>query len=255
MGVGRYATCNSRRHVHLIGPGHFRVDPNKTTLRASGAHQPILDSTRAARYHHETVGVGEGSEYRFGILLLAPAPAPAMREEGKVAGSDRAPRRRSPRLMRKEELSACCTSEQDLILKLKEEAKALRELQKEGWAREGLLDEYMVGLQQAAAKYPMKRRRTVTQPAGKTKRKKVIQARVPREHMDYIILNNRRSPYEGICDDLQVGKRSQWFREKYAERMAIANKHFEYMDALIKQFRTKGYADNYAEVTDDDEEN
>ncbi|CAO2145409.1 unnamed protein product [Urochloa humidicola] len=179
-----------------------------------------------------------------------------MREEGKVAGSDRAPRRRSPRLMRKEELSACA-SEQDLILKLKKEAKALRELQKEGWAREGLLDEYMAGLQQAAAKYPMKmRRRTVThQPAGKTKRKKVIKARVPHEHMEYIILNNRRSPYEGICDDLQVGKCSQWFREKYAEHMAIANKHFEYMDALIKQFRTKGYAEDYAEVTDDDEEN
>ncbi|CAO2145410.1 unnamed protein product [Urochloa humidicola] len=159
-----------------------------------------------------------------------------MREEGKVAG-DRAPmRRRSPRLIRKEELRTCA-SEQDLILKLKEEERALWALQKKRLLREG--------------HHPVD---TEAQPAGNTKRKKVLKIRVPLERIEYMILNrHRRNPYQDICDDLQVGKRSQRFREIYAERMAIANKYFEYQDALIKQFRTKGYADDYAEVTDDDD--
>ncbi|CAL4911876.1 unnamed protein product [Urochloa decumbens] len=188
-----------------------------------------------------------------------------MREVGARSRAMAAPRRRSLRLMRKEELSACA-SEQDLILMLKREERALRDLQ-----RLARLAESMAGWQAADTKYHrpeaaeeprppvlagMKRRRTVTQPAEKTKRKKVIKTRVPLERIEYMILNrHRRNPHQGICDDLQVGKRSRRFRENYARRMAIANKYFEYQDALIKQFRDKGYADDYTEVTDNEEGN
>ncbi|CAL4897126.1 unnamed protein product [Urochloa decumbens] len=165
-----------------------------------------------------------------------------------------APRRKSSRLMRKEELSTCA-SEQDLILMLKREERALRDLQR--LSREACLAESSM---QAASQSPviagMKRSRTVTQPAGKTKRKKVIKTKVPLERIEYMILNRHcRNPHQGICDDLEVGKRSRRFRENYAQRMAIANKYFEYQDALIKQFRDKGYADDYTEITDNEDDN
>ncbi|CAL4904490.1 unnamed protein product [Urochloa decumbens] len=180
---------------------------------------------------------------------------PAMGEEGesRAMACGGRPCRRSPRLKRKEELSACST-EQDLILKLKREERALRHLQR--LSREARLAESMQAASQSPVIAGMKRSRTVTQTAGKTKRKKVIKTRVPLERIEYMILSrHRRNPHQGICDDLEVGKRSRRFRENYAQRMAIANKYFEYQDALIKQFRDKGYADDYAEVTDNEEGN
>ncbi|CAN6344249.1 unnamed protein product [Urochloa humidicola] len=144
--------------------------------------------------------------------------------------------------------------------------KALRELWKQRLAREGLLDAYMAGWEAAAKRYPKaseethagtKRRHTVVeeethQPAGKTK--KVVKSRVPEEFIEYLILN-RRKPFQGICEETEVGKRSQGFRESYAKQVAVTNKRLEYEGVLIKQFRTKGYADDYEEVTDNDEEN
>jgi len=50
-------------------------------------------------------------------------------------------------------------------------------------------------------------------------------------------------------------KRDQSFREIFAERRALAEKKFEYFQAIIKQFRQKGYAEDYSETeTEDDGE-
>ncbi|CAN6237683.1 unnamed protein product [Urochloa humidicola] len=201
------------------------------------------------------------TEAWIGVAALG---APTMREEGEVGAQSLAPRRRSPRLIRKEELSACA-SEQDLILKLKAEMRDLRKLRRERLAREGLLGEYMLAWLEDARKNPTLsekkmagRKRLLTpeemQQALETKRKKVVETRVPEKQIEYMILN-RTKPFEGICEETEVGKRSRRFRELYAEQMAVGNKLLEYERALIEQFRTKGYAYDYEEVTDDDEEN
>ena len=50
-------------------------------------------------------------------------------------------------------------------------------------------------------------------------------------------------------------KRDQSFREIFAERRALAEKKFEYFQAIIKQFRQKGYAEDYSETeTEDDDD-
>jgi hypothetical protein len=196
--------------------------------------------------------------------VVAP-PTPAMSKMEEVGSHSRAMAcggrhlRRSPRLIRMKDLSACA-SEQDLILKLKKEAKALKALQRERLARDGLLDSYMEGRQQAAERYlgRMAAAADAPQPAaaGK-KRKKVVKSTVPQELMDWYILHQHSNPFKGICDDLELGKHSKRFRQLYAERVAIWNKDLEYQQALIKQFRTKGYAYDYTEVTDtsDDDDN
>ncbi|CAN6330353.1 unnamed protein product [Urochloa humidicola] len=172
--------------------------------------------------------------------------AVAMREEGEVAARSRAMApdgdhevRRSPRLMRINELSACA-SEQDLILQLKREMKALRDREREEWA----LDDRMAGKKVGPAKEK-------ADPANK--RKKVVKRKVPKESIEYMILNPH-NPWNGYPEQ-KLRKSPQKFREFYAKEMARADKFLEYQKALIKQFRDKGYADDYTEVTNDDGEN
>lgn len=177
--------------------------------------------------------------------------------------------RRSPRLIRKKELSACA-SEQDLILMLKKESRALEALYRERVARDGRLDFYMAG-RQAAERYLSRmvaaevddrkavagggKDRKAAEPAGdgNKRRKKVVKSTVPQELIDWYILNQHSNPF--ICEELELGKHSQMFREHYAERKATWNKHREYEQAIIKQFRTKGYAEDYTEVTDSEDDN
>ena len=90
--------------------------------------------------------------------------------------------------------------------------------------------------------------------AGKKTKKKFLKWKVPQERIDHMILNlrdplNDRYPLE------RLRKRDQRFRELFAERRALGQKKFEYMQAIIKQFRKKGYAEDYSETeTEDDGE-
>ncbi|CAO2140664.1 unnamed protein product [Urochloa humidicola] len=156
-----------------------------------------------------------------------------------MEGGDREPRR-SPRLMRMKELSACA-SEQDLILQLKREMKALRDREREEWA----LQDRMAGKKVHPAKEE-------AEPANKRK-KKVVKREVPKESIEYMILNPH-NPWNGYPEE-KLGKSSQKFREFYVKEKARADKFLEYQKALIKQFRDKGYADDYTEFTDDEGEN
>ncbi|CAN6330234.1 unnamed protein product [Urochloa humidicola] len=162
-----------------------------------------------------------------------------MREEGKVAGGDSAPtpKRRSPRLKRKMELSAC-TSEQDLILQLKRELKALVD--------RGRKDRTTGKKVHPAEEEP--------ELAGNgKKRKKVVKRKVPQELIDIMILSPH-NPWNGYPKE-ELGKCPEKFREFYAKEKALADKVLEYEDALIKQFRTKGFAEDYTEVTDNEGDN
>ncbi|CAL4995845.1 unnamed protein product [Urochloa decumbens] len=159
-----------------------------------------------------------------------------------MAGSDRE-LRRSRRLMRKEELSACA-SEQDLILMLKREMKALMARRREEWA----LEDRVAGKKVQSVGEE-------AEPAARAakKRKTVVKRKVPHRLIDYIILNPH-NPWNGYPEE-KLGKCPQKFREFYAKEKARADKLLEYQQALIKQFRTKGYAEDYTEVSDNDEEN
>ncbi|PUZ43492.1 LOW QUALITY PROTEIN: hypothetical protein GQ55_8G014200 [Panicum hallii var. hallii] len=90
-------------------------------------------------------------------------------------------------------------------------------------------------------------------PAGapEKKMKQVVKSVVPQRLIDFMILYPHKS-LDGFHEE-ELGKRSQKFRDFYAEEKAISDK--EYQQALVKQFRTKGYADDYTEVTDDEEDN
>ncbi|KAF8648847.1 hypothetical protein HU200_064548 [Digitaria exilis] len=88
-------------------------------------------------------------------------------------------------------------------------------------------------------------------PAGP--KKKAVKQRVPQERIDHMILN-LRDPYNDGYPLERLRKRDQSFRESYAESRAIQEKLFEYRQAIIKQFRQKGYAEDYAEVEDADAE-
>ncbi|CAO2145411.1 unnamed protein product [Urochloa humidicola] len=62
-------------------------------------------------------------------------------------------------------------------------------------------------------------------------------------------------PLEWLYPEEELGKCPEKFREFYAKEKALADKVLEYEDALIKQFRTKGFAEDYTEVSDNDDEN
>jgi hypothetical protein len=135
-------------------------------------------------------------------------------------------------------------------------------------AREGLLDDFMDAYRKFMAATEAlppaepvedgKAASEVVPPsaavaaAGKKKRKKVVKRLVPPELVDCYVLIQHGNPFKGICDGLELGKRSNKFQEFYVERVAIWNKDLEYQQAIIKQFRTKGYAYDHSEVTDDD---
>jgi hypothetical protein len=92
-------------------------------------------------------------------------------------------------------------------------------------------------------------------PAGgpEKKMKKVVKSVVPQRLIDFMILYPHKS-LDGFPEE-ELGKRSQKFRDFYAEEKDISDKVLEYQQALLKQFRTKGYADDHTEVTDDEEDN
>jgi hypothetical protein len=77
--------------------------------------------------------------------------------------------------------------------------------------------------------------------AGKKRRKRVVVKKstvVPQELMDWYVLHQHGDPFKGICDGLELGKRSERFRQLYAERVAIWSKDLECQQALIKQRST-----------------
>ncbi|CAL5098560.1 unnamed protein product [Urochloa decumbens] len=144
--------------------------------------------------------------------------------------------------MRKKELSACA-SEQDLVLMLKREIKALVDRRRE----ERALEDRVAGKKVQPVEEEAKPARTGN------KRKKVVKRKVPQGLIDAMILNPH-DPWNGYPEE-ELGKRPKKFREFYAKEKALADKVLEYEQALIKQFRTKGYAEDYIEVTDNEDEN
>ncbi|CAO1945898.1 unnamed protein product [Urochloa humidicola] len=158
-----------------------------------------------------------------------------------MVGGDSEVVRRSPRLTRKEELRACM-SEQDLILMLKREIKALIDRRRE----ERSLEDHVAGKKVRSAEE--------SEPAGtRNKRKKVVKRKVPQGLIDCMILNPH-NPWNGYPEE-KLGKCPKKFRELYAKEKARTDKVLEYEHALIKQFRTKGYAEDYTEVSDNNDEN
>ncbi|KAF8707008.1 hypothetical protein HU200_030535 [Digitaria exilis] len=91
-------------------------------------------------------------------------------------------------------------------------------------------------------------------PAGKKKRKKVVKWKVSQERIDHMILN-QRDPYTDRYPWERLGKRLRRFRQLEAQRRLVDDKIFEYEQTLIKPFRQKGYAEDYSETDDDDEDN
>ncbi|CAN6380396.1 unnamed protein product [Urochloa humidicola] len=148
--------------------------------------------------------------------------------------------RRSPRLMRMKKLSACA-SEQDLILMLKREIKALIECRREEWA-----------LEDRVAAKKVRPAGEEAEPAARAGKKKVVKRKVSQGLIDIMILNPH-DPWNGYPEE-KLGRCSQKFHEFYAKEKARADKVLEYEHALIKQFHNKGYAEDYTEVTDDDED-
>ncbi|CAO2165101.1 unnamed protein product [Urochloa humidicola] len=73
------------------------------------------------------------------------------------------------------------------------------------------------------------------------KKRKVIKTELSLEFIEYIMLKPHK-PLHGFP------KRSEKFRQFYAEEKAISDKILEYQQALIKQFLKRGYALNYKEV-------
>ncbi|CAL4911709.1 unnamed protein product [Urochloa decumbens] len=131
--------------------------------------------------------------------------------------------RRSVRLAKIKEASV---SEQSEILRLKKEAKVLMKFT-------------------AAEEEP--------QPsAGKKRKKKVIKRTVPMTLIEHMILNPH-NPLRGFREE-RLAIYSPEVREFYFNGKALADKIREYQRALIKQFRKKGYADDYSEVEVTDNE-
>ena len=64
---------------------------------------------------------------------------------------------------------------------------------------------------------------------------------------------NPHNPFVGFREE-KLGKSPQWFRDFYDEQKAMADNMKEYQQILIKQYRTKGYAENYTLVELTDEE-
>ncbi|CAO2177139.1 unnamed protein product [Urochloa humidicola] len=78
------------------------------------------------------------------------------------------------------------------------------------------------------------------------KKRKVIKKELSREFIEYIMLKPDK-PLHGFREE-ELPKRSDKFRQFYAEEKAISDKILEYQQALIKQFLKRGYALNYKEV-------
>ena len=146
------------------------------------------------------------------------------------------------------------------ILKLKEEQKALIDRGKKIRARELEAEALKQGIKvpwtrtQLAGAAKNRKAAEEVQPAGaRKKRKKVVKTIVPPALVEYMILNPH-NPLAGFREE-RLGKSPEWFRDFYDEQKALADKMREYQQILIKQYRTKGYAEDYTEVevTDDED--
>lgn len=62
-----------------------------------------------------------------------------------------------------------------------------------------------------------------------------------------VLESQPHKPLDGFPEE-ELPKLSQEVREFYAKRKATTDKILEYEEALIKQFRKKGYAEDYMEV-------
>ncbi|CAO2165106.1 unnamed protein product [Urochloa humidicola] len=78
------------------------------------------------------------------------------------------------------------------------------------------------------------------------KKRKVIKKELSREFIEYIMLKPHK-PLHGFREE-ELPKRSDKFRQFYAEEKAIFDKILEYQQALIKQFLKRGYALNYKDL-------
>ncbi|CAL4904491.1 unnamed protein product [Urochloa decumbens] len=131
------------------------------------------------------------------------------------------------------------------ILNLKKEMKALMDRRRE----ERALEDRMAG-EEAQPAVAEKDRAAAEAEAPRKKRKTVvIKSMVPQGVIDYMTANPNISFRRE-----KLPNRPQKFREWYAKRKAISDKYLEYDLALIKQYVTKGYAEDYTEATDDEDE-
>ncbi|KAG2593280.1 hypothetical protein PVAP13_5NG110341 [Panicum virgatum] len=176
-------------------------------------------------------------------------------------------RRRSPCLMKMMEARAPLEVR---ILKLKEEQDALIDRRDERLAREnreleaealkhGLKVEEIhlagAGKNHKAAEevQPAGAAEDGQPAAGRKKRNNVVKTIVPQALVEYMILNPH-NPFIGFREE-KLGESPQWFHDFYDEQKAMADNMKEYQQILIKQYRTKGYAEDYtlAELTDEED--
>ncbi|KAJ1267489.1 hypothetical protein BS78_07G060500 [Paspalum vaginatum] len=90
------------------------------------------------------------------------------------------------------------------------------------------------------------------EPVGSGKKRKVVKTEVQQEFIDHMILNPHR-PSDGFREE-NLGKCNQKWRNLYFRQKELADTVLEYQQALIKQYRTKGYAVDCTEVTDDEDD-
>ncbi|CAL4907585.1 unnamed protein product [Urochloa decumbens] len=88
--------------------------------------------------------------------------------------------------------------------------------------------------------------RTAAEQQPAAGKKKVIKTPVPRAAIEAMI-SKRYNPLHGFREE-NLAICPQDVRESYFRRKAIDDKVIEYQQALVKQFRNKGYADDYSEV-------
>nr|CAB3498203.1 unnamed protein product [Digitaria exilis] len=93
-------------------------------------------------------------------------------------------------------------------------------------------------------------------PSARTragKRTKVIKYRLPQGYIDHI--KSRAS--NPILDELSeeaLANEPKFYRDAYAESKVLNDKIKAYYRALIEQYEAQGYAEDEAEVTDDEDE-
>ncbi|WVZ94886.1 hypothetical protein U9M48_040718 [Paspalum notatum var. saurae] len=154
-----------------------------------------------------------------------------------MAGADRDPKapRRSPRLKKAMMIKeAGGASEEFQILMLKRQIDAIIARNKAAWK------------DPAAPLEP-----ALPEPVGSGKRRKVVKTEVKQEFIDHMILNPHR-PLDGYPEE-NLAKRGQECRNFYFRQKELADTVLEYQQALIKQYRAKGFAVDYTEVTDDED--
>ncbi|KAF8707145.1 hypothetical protein HU200_030386 [Digitaria exilis] len=150
------------------------------------------------------------------------------------------------RCVRLATIKEAATSEQSEILRLKREAKDLMKRTPEEEAEIRRLEreaDALMNRTAAAEEEPQ------PQPAAGNKRRRTVikKTLVPREAIEFMICLHPHRPLEGFREE-KLAIYTQEVREMYFRRKAIADNFLEYQRALIKQFRKKGYAEDYTEV-------